>query len=187
MKHSPNALPADACLALPAPARLGHDYYRARASDYAARHSQAGKRHAPPDYYLAYGDRYARRFTSELRPRLSPAGRTWLDATYWRLQALLEARRAADPRRFAALEEDPIAFRQFAFSTHAQAYVECGVASLPLPDLLRIACTPDLRDLLTVDALRQVFAVVRHIARAALGRLAAAATALRAAPAVPRR
>ncbi len=149
--------------ALPAHVPVGHGYYRARAQDFVARH---GGKCQPPEYYLAYGDRYACRFMLELRPRLSPAGQAWADATCLRLQALMEARRAADPRQYAALEEDPRAFRRFAFGTHAQAYLECGVADLPLRDLVRIACTPDLRDLLSAGALRQVAKVIRHIAGA---------------------
>ena len=32
----------------------------------------------PPDYYMNYGDKYARRFTEELSPNLSERGQQWL-------------------------------------------------------------------------------------------------------------
>ena len=164
MKNDLEPAAAAGRTAMPAPVRPGRDYYRARADDYRARHPSPAGAYPPPDYYLQYGDCYARRFTQELRARLSAAGQAWLDATCRRLQALMEAQRTADPGRFAALEEDPPAFKRFAFGMHAQAYIECGIADLPLRDLVRIACAPDLRDVLAPAAARQAWRVVCHIA-----------------------
>ncbi len=142
------------------------DYYRRRADDYVARHNLPTDRPAqPPVYYLDYGDKYARRFTQILRPTMSAVGQQWIDATFRRLQVLLERRRAADPQRFAELEEDSCAFQGFAYSTHAQAYIDCGIAKLPLPDLVRIARTPDLGDLLTRAGLEQILRVMAHIVK----------------------
>jgi hypothetical protein len=142
----------------------GLDYYCERARDYLARHTLSTDRPAqPPMYYLDYGDKYARRFTQTLRPTMSTAGQQWIDATFRRLQVLLERRRAADPCRFAEIEEDTRAFQGFAYGTHAQAYIECGIAKLPLRDLVRIARTPDIRDLLTRAGLEQVLHVLVHV------------------------
>jgi hypothetical protein len=144
----------------------GADYYRQRAADYLARHARSTDQpRRPPAYYLDYGDKYAQRFTQVLRPTLSAAGQQWIDATFRRLQILLERRRAADPRRFAELEEDTQAFQCLAYSMHAQAYIECGIAKLPLPDLVRIASTPDLRDLLTRAGLEQIRHVLVHVVK----------------------
>ncbi len=144
----------------------GLDYYRRRADDYVARHTSPTDRPAqPPVYYLDFGNKYARRFTQVLRPTMSAAGQQWIDATFRRLQILLEQQRAADPRRFAELEEDARAFQCFAYGTHAQAYIDCGIAKLPLPDLVRIARTPDLGDLLTRAGLEQVLRVIAHIVK----------------------
>ena len=144
----------------------GIDYYRERARDYVVRHTlptdQPGR---PPVYYLDYGDKYARRFMQVLRPTMSAAGQRWIDATFRRLQVLLERRRAADPRWFAELEEDTRAFQCLAYGTHAQAYIECGIAKLPLSDLVRIARTPNLRDLLTRAGLEQVLRVITHVVK----------------------
>jgi hypothetical protein len=79
--------------------------------------------------------------------------------------SLLERRRAADPRRFAELEEETHAFQCFAYGTHARAYIECGIAKLPWRDLVRIARTPDIRDLLTRAGLEQVLQVMAHVAK----------------------
>lgn len=143
------------------------DYYRERAKDYLARHALPTDQSAQcPVYYLDYGDKYARRFIQVLRPTMSAAGQQWIDATFRRLQILLERQRAADPRRFAELEEDTRIFQCFAYGTHAQAYIECGIAKLPLSDLVRIARTPDLRDLLTRAGLEQVLRVMAHVVKA---------------------
>jgi hypothetical protein len=155
---------------------LGADYYKARARDYARRQEAVGSPQAPPDYYLEYGDRYARRFTEVLRPRLSRAGREWIDATFYWLQRLMEQQRQASPRRFAALEDDPDAFKQFAYGTHAPAYIACGVAALPLRDLVLIALTIDIRDVLSragvAQALIVLWQVVHERAQAALAGVA---------------
>ncbi|CAG0930349.1 hypothetical protein TFLX_01675 [Thermoflexales bacterium] len=145
----------------------GADYYRQRAEDYLARHARSTDQpRRPPAYYLDYGDKYAQRFTQVLRPAMSAVGQQWIDATFRRLQVLLERRRAADPWRFAELEEDTRAFQGLAYSMHAQAYIECGIAKLPRLDLVRIARTPDIRDLLTQAGLEQVLSVLAHVVKA---------------------
>ena len=151
----------------PCALKPGIGYYRERARDYVTRHTLPTDRPAqPPVYYLDYGDKYARRFTQVLRPAMSAAGQQWIDATFRRLQVLLERRRTTDPRWFAELEEDTHAFQCLAYGTHAQAYIECGIAKLPLSDLVRIARTPDIRDLLTQAGLEQVLRVLAHVIKA---------------------
>ena len=136
----------------------GLDYYRCRADDFSARHPSL----EPPDYYLAYGDVYIRRFTHETRPLLSPQGKRWLDAARRKLQVALEARRELDPAAFARLELDPAAFRSFAYATHAPAY-ETGLSELPLRDLILIGTTPDIQDTLGRDGRRQLVKVIRGL------------------------
>jgi hypothetical protein len=150
----------------PCTLKPGPDYYRERARDYVTRHTLPTDRPAqPPVYYLEYGDKYARRFTQVLRPSMSAAGQRWIDETFRRLQVLLERRRAADPRWFAEIEEDTRAFQCLAYGTHAQAYIECSIAKLTLPDLVRIARTPDIRDLLTRAGLEQILQVLVHVVK----------------------
>ncbi len=139
------------------------DYYAARARDFEARHRTAPHL-TPPDYYLAYGDKYVRRFTDQLRPKLSPAGQNWLDLTSFLLQWQIEEWRKANPAGFIRLEEDPAAFKRFAYSTHAKAYIRAGIAYLSLKEWCLIALTPDLGDILCLAGIRQVVKVASHIA-----------------------
>lgn len=150
-----DALPA------PCPAEGGLDYYRCRARDAAGR--RPGE--PVPPYYLEYGDRYARRFTEETRPLLSPAGQRWLDRTRRLLQEAIEARRARDPAGFAALEADGPGFLDFAYATHPAAYFDAGLAGLPVRDLLLIGTTPDVQDLLTARGLSQIRTVLHGLLR----------------------
>jgi hypothetical protein len=129
------------------PADLSHlvgtlGYYRARYRDFAGREPYR----SPPDYYLVYGEKYARRFTQVLRPKLSRFGQRWVDRTFELLQEAIETRRRRDPAGFAVLERDGAAFRSFAFETHADAYVSAGVCFLPQSDQMRIMATPDVLD-----------------------------------------
>lgn len=127
------------------------EYYRQRHDDFVSRNPGV----EPPDYYMDYGDKYARRFTEELYPNLSERGQEWLVDARRGLQERIEARRAEDPAAFAELERNPDAFRRFAYDTHPDAYLDAGLASLPPRDLIQIPLTPDRRDLLSADGIRQ--------------------------------
>jgi hypothetical protein len=131
-------------------------YYRARDDDFRQRHPDL----APPAYYLAYGEKYAHRFTEETMAQLGPQGRAWLQQVFVVLQQSLEARRAQDPAAFDALERQPEAFQRMAYATHEAAYLEAGLARLSGPELVAIGLTPDLRDLLAPDGLEQAAAVM---------------------------
>jgi hypothetical protein len=128
------------------------DYYKQRASDFVSRNPGQ----PPPDYYLFYGDKYVNRFKTALRPSLSPAGQAWVDCTLAALQTAIENRRDANPWGFAELELDNAAFRAFAFGTHPNAYVSCGVCDLSIIDETKISLTPDFRNLLTLGGVQQV-------------------------------
>ena len=131
----------------PATAQLGTvDYYTFRAKDFARRHPDL----PVPDYYLDYGRKYCWRFSEELFPQLSDAGKVWCIETRMNLQLAIEARLLADPGAFDALEAAPGALRAFAFDTHPQAYLDAGLADLPVTDLVRISLTPDMEDLATL-------------------------------------
>jgi hypothetical protein len=128
------------------------DYYKARHDDFVRRNP--GK--TPPDYYLGYGDKYANRFLKETAPKMSKGGQEWLQRTFVALQTKIEDMRQKDPAAFARLEQDPEAFRKFAYGTHPDAYVESGLSKLPPGDLVKVALTPDVKDLLTKDGVAQM-------------------------------
>jgi hypothetical protein len=128
------------------------EYYRARHDDFVRRNPGL----PVPDYYLAYGEKYAHAFTRETFQKLSPEGQAWLMRTFTLLQEALEQKRQADPEGFARLERDPEALRRFAYDTHSRAYLEAGLKELPPRDLLHIANTPQWKDLLTLPGLAQI-------------------------------
>ncbi len=149
----PQARPADANTPADLTDQIGTlDYYRNRRDDFVRRNPGV----EPPDYYMDYGDKYARRFSEELYPNLSERGQEWLVDARRGLQERMEARRREDPAAFAELERNPEAFRRFAYDTHPDAYMEAGLSRLPPSDLAQIPVTPDRRDLLSPDGLRQV-------------------------------
>ena len=126
------------------------DYYHQRYNDFVARNPCA----TPPDYYLGYGGKYYERFMS-LGNKLSPEGQAWCNKTALALQQAIEDKRTSDPEGFAKLERDPKAFRDFAFSTHPDAYVNSGLYDLPVQDILTIASTPDIKDVLSQEGIKQ--------------------------------
>jgi hypothetical protein len=127
------------------------DYYQQRYDDFVARNPGVD----PPDYYLGYGQKYADRFSSLDGRDLSNEGLQWRDNTLLALQQAIEDKRTSDPEGFAELERDPDAFRAFAFGTHPAAYVDSGLYGLPAQDLLVIAATPDINDVLSQEGIDQ--------------------------------
>ena len=137
----------------PLPNMIGNvGYYQARNTDYLSRHGAP----PPPDYYLNYGNKYARRFTTVLRPKLSADGQRWLDKAFVLLQTAMENRLLKDRSAYDTLEMNNDAFRTFAYGTHPDAYLAAGLSGLNPFDLAKIASTPDLGDLLSLDGVSQV-------------------------------
>lgn len=145
--------PTAETLPKPLPGLIGNvNYYKERNADYLSRHGAP----PPPDYYLSYGDKYARRFTTVLRPKLSGDGQRWLDKTFVLLQSAMEGRLVKNRKAYDALEMDASAFRSFAYGTHPDAYLGGGLSTLGPADLFQIASTPDLGDLATLDGVSQI-------------------------------
>lgn len=138
---------------LPAEIETGtKDYYRQRRDDFVRRNPGM----TPPAYYMEYGQKYLDRFSSLGPKDLTPKGLEWRDKTLKALQEAIETKRMEDPIAFAQLERDPEAFKKFAYDSHPDAYVDSGLYKLPAQDMLKIGTTPDLKDLLTKDGVRQV-------------------------------
>jgi len=124
------------------------DYYQKRHLDFQARYPDQ----APPSYYLGYGDVYVRRFTEVLSPELSRQGQDWLVQARKNLQAAIEDELARNP----AIELDDEAFTAFAYDTHSRAYLDAGLTSLPVDDLIRVAVTPNLSDTLNAKGIKVI-------------------------------
>jgi len=123
------------------------DYYIKRYASHLERYNSK-----PPDYYLSYGHKYINRFTNQTRPKLSDAGKEWLDRTAINLQYLMN-KGLRNSNGSIALDNDK--FGGFAYDTHVPAYVGSGLLSLGIMDKVKIGLTPDFGDLFTTDGLRQ--------------------------------
>jgi hypothetical protein len=145
----------------PLPNYVGNvNYYQARYKDYQRRHNSFPP---PPDYYLNYGDKYARRFTQDLRPKLSKQGQKWLDQAFVLLQKAIEDKVQEDPVAFDLLEQDSEQFKDFVYDTHPSAYLNAGLLELPSKDLAFIVLTPDLKDILNQEGLDQIMVIAKHV------------------------
>mgnify|MGYP003477993674 CR=1 FL=1 len=145
---------------LPGPVSCGTDsYYRDRRDDFLMRCPDA----TPPAYYEEYGDKCLHQFR-QTEPDLTARGRVWLQATLVSLQAQMEDLRESAPAAFAELEHDSEAFSDAAFEMHSNAYIESGIAELPVSDLWKIARTPDVSDLLTADGVKEIVEVLQGVA-----------------------
>ena len=135
-----------------------------RHGNFMMRHVGCG--HKPPSYYVSYGYYYCSRYGKELFPKLSPAGKAWLVLARKFLQKNLEKGLAQNMQgnsiklnsqkagngEFSMdvpqyqLELDDGTFKDFAFKTHPLAYLDGGIAYLPLSDLYNITRQPNLQE-----------------------------------------
>ena len=113
------------------------EYYNKRAEDYETRNP--GKR--APEYYREYGDKYVKRFDA-LKRNLSPEGRKWVDKTKLKLQQKMEA--GLQSGQWG--ERDEKGFRDKAFDSHSDAYLEADLDALPVEDKERIMGVVDPED-----------------------------------------
>lgn len=135
-----------------------------RHASFMMRHVGCG--HQPPDYYVSYGYYYCSTYGKKLMPRLSPAGQKWLTLGRQYLQEnmddglkqnmekktiMIPCRRYPNrsvtlqvPKR--QLELNNATFKKFAFDTHVPAYLDAGLADLPLGDLALIGGQPNVEE-----------------------------------------
>lgn len=125
-----------------------------------------GCEHKPPSYYVSYGYYYCSNYGAKLYPRLSSQGQGWLRNTRKLLQTNMEEglhqnmvgdqiqMSSIKPgngsfnmivRRYG-LELDDDTFMSFAFKTHPLAYLDGGLADLPISDLMRITAQPNIQE-----------------------------------------
>ena len=131
------------------------DYYRYRAKDFEMRDTKHNK--IAPDYYMSYGDKYARAFKDKTRPKMSEKGKIWLDKTLVALQDSIEKKIKVDNK----IELDSTRFRKYAFDSHPDCYIKSGLFNLGAADLYQIAMTPEWRDILTKESMLQVLEIIK--------------------------
>ena len=144
-----------------------------RHANFMMRHVGCG--HRPPDYYVSYGYYYCSIYGAKLQPRLSKGGKAWLEKARKLLQQNMDdglkdnmsndeivvqckrypSRTAhmSAPRK--ALEIHPARFKTFAFRTHVPAYLDAGLADLPISDLAKIGGQPNLEEWLDRETWEQ--------------------------------
>ncbi|WP_224371962.1 hypothetical protein [Hyalangium versicolor] len=128
------------------------DYFRQRHDDYVRRNPGA----PVPELYLGQGQKSLEKLSSLGAKELQPAGLAWRDRAVKALQDAVELKRASDPAAFAQLERDPEAFKKFSADALAKACVNSGLLNLPAQDQVKVATTPELRELLGKDGVKQV-------------------------------
>jgi hypothetical protein len=137
-----------------------------RHANFMMRHIGCG--HRPPDYYVSYGYYYCSTYGAKLLPKLTNQGKNWLIDARRLLQRNMEkglsdnmkgggisvsCARFPD-RSFSmtckqyGLEIDSVLFRKFAYGTHVPAYLDGGLADLPISDLVKIGMQPKAGDLI---------------------------------------
>ncbi|HDR8859947.1 TPA: hypothetical protein QDA74_003362 [Burkholderia territorii] len=135
-----------------------------RHGNFMMRHIGCG--HKPPDYYISYGYYYCSDYGANLYPRLSPQGKAWLNKARKLLQVNMEdglnQNMMGDTIQMASptpgnggvdmkwpqfeLEMNTEKFKEFAFKTHPMAYLDGGLADLPIMDLVRIGTRPNIQE-----------------------------------------
>lgn len=150
--------------------------------DFMNRHKSC--KHTVPEYYFGYGNKYIRKFTNELSPKLSSAGKTWLIEARRLLQVYMEDgfKNNVDstevitecndyPKAFGRVTTDTTEslelnndnFKTFAFGTHPPAYIDAGLGNLSLADLARIGLTPDFKEWFGADSWAQLGEILRYL------------------------
>lgn len=140
---------------------LGSEYYyQWRNDDCVLRNQLSGQSINAPDYYLNYGDKYARRFLHEIRPKLSEEGQLWVDNTLLLLQITTECLLANN----AHVEQNGSSFRQQLFDQHTSVYETTGFFGLCFRDKLIITTSLDFRDIVSQEGFIQVKTIaVRYL------------------------
>jgi hypothetical protein len=118
------------------------DYFRQRFEDFSRRNPGA----PVPELYLGQGQKALEKLASLGAKDLQPAGLAWRDQAGKALQDAVELKRAAEPE----------AFKKFATEALASACVQSGLLGLPAQDLVKVATTPELRELLGKDGVKQI-------------------------------
>ena len=154
-----------------------------RHANFMMRHIGCG--HQPPNYYVSYGYYYCSIYGSKLNPRLSEIGQKWLRDARKNLQENmedgLEDNMAGDEitiicRRYPnrtvnlpvqqyELEVTPNTFKTFAFQTHVPAYLDAGLADLPMSDLAKIGGQPNIEEWLDGETWSQAIYSTIEVAK----------------------
>lgn len=105
-------------------------------------------------YFLNYGEKYCKRFSSRTEKSLSAEGRGWLNRTLACLQSSIVE--GCNQKKECA---NCGTIRKLAFDTHPYCYVSSGLCKLSLKDQIEVAKTVDANDFFSIESLAQVSVV----------------------------
>ncbi|KAA1242406.1 DUF4280 domain-containing protein [Aquimarina sp. RZ0] len=116
----------------------------------------------------SYGYKYCVRFTNVLMPTLSEEGKQWLKLAKILLQEYMEegvinksfssVKNESFNERYRLNSEENLEnfyteienrndeFRDFAFATHPDAYLDAGLTGIPISDKIKVSMTPDFKE-----------------------------------------
>jgi len=140
-----------------------------------------------PNISKSYGYKYCVAFGELLYPKLSAIGQKWIKDTLQFLQDYMEKGiinkawtskknkyfnkryklndSEARHKFYSDLELSSTKFKDFAFATHPDAYLDAGLTRLPLLDLIRITITPDFAEWKELDTIEQAWIVLKDMVR----------------------
>lgn len=154
-----------------------------RYADFMKRHTSSCG-HLPPTYYRAYGYYYCSRFGAYLLPSMKTAtGREWLKNARKYLQLYMDSglnqnnkgteiflssklnQKANQKMSFKqqTVELDDKTFKTFAFNSHVPAYIDGGIQNVPLKDLLKIICEPNIQEWMDIETMQQAIQVAEIV------------------------
>ena len=100
-------------------------------------------------------------FNTKTYQRLSNKGKLWIEQVTTLLQESLDKSiTEMDDQDPNHPEKSDIQLKKTAFATHAPAYIKGGLLDLPLMDLVYIALTPNIEDLISKEGLTQIYQIL---------------------------
>lgn len=151
--------------------------------NFMARHVNCG--HTPPSYYISYGYYYCSNFGTYLLPRMqSQKGKDWLNDGRKLLQTYMDngliqnnsqTTLSTPSRRYPnktissvsvgvkQLELNNDTFKTFAYNSHVAAYLDAGIADVPIADLIRVFGQPNVEEWLDLETWQQAVDVAWEV------------------------
>lgn len=150
---------------------------------------EKGGRKVKPIIYESYGYKYCYAFDKLLYPHLTEKGQEWERYALKSLQQYMEkglvnknwkARNNKDFNKkyrfhqggmeefYNNIELRNEQFKEFAFATHPDAYLDAGLRNLPVKDLILILLTPDIKEWTETNTWIQAWLVFKEVAPAKL-------------------
>ncbi|GEM_PF-2832454 len=146
--------------------------------DFPYEYERLGKKWKPRTS-KSYGYKYCAIFNEILFPELSLQGQEWLMETTLLLQDYMDKgvvekkfmnnKKYNERNRihlgnvnefYSDIELHSSKFRNFAFATHSNAYLDAGLVRLPLSDKIKIATTPEIKEFLDTETWKQIWDVL---------------------------